>query len=116
MYFSKTRSSGVYRHDTGFHDVKRFRNLNLGITGSFASFGNSRGKSSSKVMIKSPSSLKAGELVIIGTTLWRKAFAPTRPPVSPSAHSFGAVPSCPSWQRLGVMKEKFAVVCHHVVV
>src|SRR6202521_716537 len=73
---------------------------------------------SSKMTIKSPSSLNAGELRINGTVAFRKALAPTRPPpkwtpsvTSPFLHAFTApFPSCPSWQRLGVMKTKFAVV------
>src|SRR5713226_6298490 len=67
---------------------------------------------SSNVMINNPSSLYAGEFRIIGTTVFRKASAETRPPGSTVFLHFDVVPfpSCPSWQRLGVMKEKFGVV------
>src|ERR1700688_2252059 len=58
---------------------------------------------SSKVTIKRPSSLTAGELRINGTVAFRTALAPTRPPpkctpsvTSPFLHGdFAPFPSCP---------------------
>src|SRR5215831_14217866 len=61
---------------------------------------------SSNVMMSKPSSRNACDWVTIGTQCLRKRFADSKPPGSPFAHGR----SCPSWQRLGVMNEKFAVV------
>ena len=63
---------------------------------------------SSKVISRRPSLLKAGDEVIFGTHCERNAsmFAPTEAPPRWLIHG----KSCPSLQRLGVMKEKFGVV------
>src|SRR6185437_15539588 len=61
---------------------------------------------SSKVMISKPSCLNAGEATICGTHSRRNLSAETSPPGSPFLQ--GAL--WPSWQRSGVMKEKFGVV------
>ena len=61
---------------------------------------------SSKVTTSIPSCLNAGDARIRGTHCDKKASDDTRPPGSPSTQ--GA--SWPSWQRFGVMKEKFGVV------
>ena len=49
--------------------------------------------------------MKAGEEVIRGTHVLRKASALTRPPGCPSTHGS----SWPSWQRLGTIIEKLRV-------
>ena len=63
---------------------------------------------SSKVTSRSPSFLNAGELVIMGTQVWRKASTLVRPESLPCWLTQGA--SWPSLQRLGVMKLKSGVV------
>src|SRR6185503_10904886 len=66
----------------------------------------SEASASSNVIRSRPSRLKAAEPVMRGTHWRSHASALTRPPGSP----FLQPVSCPSWQRFGVMKLKFAVL------
>src|SRR6478672_8702687 len=61
---------------------------------------------SSKVITRTPSCLNAGEDVMAGTHCLSHSSALARPPGCPSTQG----ESCPSWQRLGVIIDKFGVV------